>query len=223
MSRFAGGTKQDGRTKPGRWPGRKPLDPANPTETARPPDAVLPSHDMPAPPPTPDLSPLAREIKKRRPFEQPAEEAYLNLVRTESVLTGEVERLFKRFGLSGPKYNVLRILRGAAATGEAAPDGLPSLEVASRLITRVPDVTRLVDSLEAAALVTRTRCTGDRRVVYVGITPAGTDLLARIDGPLAEHHRACFEQLGPAEVAELNRLLVKLRRCRESHAKAESD
>jgi DNA-binding MarR family transcriptional regulator len=176
---------------------------------------------MPASPPlssSNDLSPLAREIKKRWPFAQPAEEAYLNLVRTESALTGSTERLFKRFGLSGPKYNVLRILRGAAATGEAGPSGLPSLEVAARLITRVPDITRLVDNLETAGLVARTRCTDDRRVVYVGITPAGTALLAQIDAPLAQHHRKCFDQLLPPELAELNRLLVKLRRCREEDA-----
>ncbi len=124
-----------------------------------------------------DLSPLAREIKKRRPFEQPAEEAHLNVLRTAAALSCGAERLLKPLGLSGPKYNVLRILRGAAATGEAGPSGLPSLEVAARLITRVPDITRLVDHLEAAGLVARTRCTDDRRVVYVGITPAGTDLL----------------------------------------------
>ena len=174
---------------------------------------------MPPPPSSsPEgLSPLARELKKRRPFKQPAEEAYLNLVRTESAVTGATERLFKRFGLSGPKYNVLRILRGAVATGEAGPGGLPSLEVASRLITRVPDITRLVDSLEAAGLVARTRCTDDRRVVYVGITPAGTGLLGRIDAPLAAHHQTCFERLTAAEMGELNRLLVKLRGCDEGN------
>lgn len=163
------------------------------------------------------LSPLARELKKRRPFDHPAEEAYLNLVRTESSLTSEAEQLFKRFGLSGPKYNVLRILRGAVATGEAGPCGLPSLEVAGRLITRVPDITRLVDNLEAAGLVARTRCTDDRRVVYVGITPAGMDLLTQIDEPLSELHRRCFDRLTTDELDEFNRLMVKLRRCNEEN------
>jgi DNA-binding MarR family transcriptional regulator len=175
-------------------------------------------------PPTKDLSPLAREIKKRRPFEQPAEEAFLNLVRTESALSCGLERLFKRFGLSNPKYNVLRILRGAAVTGEAGPNGLPSLEVAARLITRVPDITRLVDNLEAAGLVTRTRCTDDRRVVYVGITPAGTALLAQIDGPLSEFHEKCFDRLTVDEREDLSRLLVKLRQCADAdNAAAETD
>ena len=158
-----------------------------------------------------ELSPLAREIKKRRPFAQPAEEGYLNVVRTAAHLSGLAERLFKRYGLSSPKYNVLRILRGAADTGEAGPRGLPSLEVAARLITRVPDITRLVDSLQADGLATRTRCTDDRRVVYVGITPAGLALLAKVDGPLAELHGACFGNLAEDEVTELNRLLARLR------------
>ena len=166
---------------------------------------------MPALTTTPpaDLSPLAREIKKRRPFEDPAEEAYLNLLRTASALGGGTEQLFKQCGLSGPKYNVLRILRGAALTGEAGPMGLPSLEVAARLITRVPDITRLVDNLEAAGLVARTRCTNDRRIVFVGITPAGLDLLAQIDRPIADYHRACMEADHPGrqELAELSRLL----------------
>jgi DNA-binding MarR family transcriptional regulator len=159
----------------------------------------------------PELSPLAREIKKRKPFALPAEEAYLNLMRTQACLAAECEQLFKRFGLSSPKYNVLRILRGAADTGEAGSCGLPSLEVAARLITRVPDITRLVDSLQADGLVTRTRCTEDRRVVYVGITPAGVDLLARLDAPLAQYVRDCFSVLPAGEVAELIRLLTKLR------------
>ena len=168
----------------------------------------------PPSPPTTALSPLARELKKRTPFALPAEEAFLNLVRTQAVLSSSLEQVFKQFGMSSPKYNVLRILRGAATTGEAGPLGLPSLEVAARLITRVPDITRLVDSLQAAGLVERTRCTDDRRVVYVGITPAGADLLAQMDGPLASFHHRCFDHLPPAEVAELNRLLAKLRQAR---------
>ena len=170
-----------------------------------------------------DPGPLAREIKKRHPFALPAEEAYLNLVRTEACLTGLSEHVLKRAGLSAPKYNVLRILRGAADTGEAGPNGLPSLEVAARLVTRVPDITRLVDNLEAAGLVRRTRCTLDRRVVYVGITPAGTDALARLDAPLADFLRHAFDHLSAAELADLNRLLVKLRHGQSSGDEEDSD
>src|SRR5437763_13227347 len=94
-------------------------------------------------------SALADEIKKRPPFDNPAEEAMLNLMRTCSVLSAPSEQLFKRHGISPPKYNILRILRGSMSpSGDACKHGLPSLEIANRMITRVPDITRLVDGLE---------------------------------------------------------------------------
>jgi DNA-binding MarR family transcriptional regulator len=154
---------------------------------------------------------LAEEIKKRDPFDTPAEEAYLNLLRTHALLTAPTETLFKSEGISPAKYNVLRILRGALGDGGAAKYGLPSLEIASRMITRVPDITRLVDGLESAALVSRTRCTEDRRVIYVGITRKGLDLLAHLDGPLASQTRDLLAHMSDEELAELNRLLVKAR------------
>src|SRR2546421_4872425 len=123
---------------------------------------------------------LKDEIKKKKPFDDPAEEAHLNLQRTASVLAAGFERLIKDAGLSGPQYNVLRILRGAGG------DGLPCQEVGARMITRVPDVTRLVDRLEAAGLVERNRTTEDRRVVMIKITRKGLDAIAALDQPIAE-------------------------------------
>ena len=154
---------------------------------------------------------LAAEIKKKLPFESPSQEAYLNLMRTYSVLLGPMERMFKQHGISPAKYNILRILRGSKSTGECGTHGLPSLEIADRLITRVPDITRLVDGLEADDLVIRTRCTDDRRVVYVGITADGMALLDRLDQPLMELHQQTLAHLDEDELKELNRLLVKAR------------
>jgi len=151
-------------------------------------------------------SALQAEIKKKHPFEQIEEEAYLNLLRTSSMLLADFERLFKQHGLSEPQYNVLRILRGADG------DGLPSLEIASRMIARVPDITRLIDRLEAAGMVARRRCTKDRRVVYVAITPAALDILARLDEPVLRLHREQFAHMPPAEISRLSRLLEKARR-----------
>ena len=159
----------------------------------------------------PPLDSLAAEIKKRHSFDCPAQEAYLNLMRTHSVLLGPMELLFKQHGISAAKYNILRILRGSTSTGECGRHGLPSLEIADRLITRVPDITRLVDGLEADGLVTRTRCTDDRRVVYVGITDDGMSLLQRLDDPLMNLHQHTLAHLDESELAELNRLLVKAR------------
>jgi DNA-binding MarR family transcriptional regulator len=163
------------------------------------------------------LSPdsLAAEIKKRQPFDCPAQEAYLNLLRTHSVLLGPVEQLFKQHGISPAKYNILRILRGAKITGEAGEYGLPSLEIADRLITRVPDITRLVDGLESDGLVVRTRCTTDRRVVYVGITDHGMQLLEGLDQPMQKIHQHTMAHLNADELKELNRLLVKARQFHE--------
>ena len=150
---------------------------------------------------------LKDEIKKKKPFESPAEEAYLNLLRTTTVLAADFERLFKDAGLSEPQYNVLRILRGAGAGGA----GLPCLEIASRMITRVPDITRLVDRLEAAGLVERARTSEDRRVVLVKITAEGLEAIAPLDERLVEIHRRQMGHMTRKELDELSRLLVKAR------------
>lgn len=163
----------------------------------------------------PPADSLAAEIKKRQPFDCPAQEAYLNLMRTHSALLGPIEQLFKQHGISPAKYNILRILRGSKNNGECGEHGLPSLEIAERLITRVPDITRLVDGLEADGMVTRTRCTEDRRVVYVGITLQGLALLDVLEEPLMNLHRQTLVHLDETELAELNRLLVKARRHHE--------
>lgn len=148
---------------------------------------------------------LREEIKKQKPFEHPEEETYLNLLRTATVLFADFERLFKQCGLSEPQYNVLRILRGAGG------DGLPSTDIAGRMITRVPDVTRLVDRLEAAGLVERARTPEDRRVVLVRITDKGRNVLADLDRPLLGLHKRQLKHMTRDELKELSRLLVKAR------------
>jgi DNA-binding MarR family transcriptional regulator len=148
---------------------------------------------------------LQREVKKRRPFALPEEEAVLNLLRTAECVQIRLDRLFRRFGLdSSAQYNVLRILRGEGRQ-------LPILEIASRTVTEVPGITRLIDRLEQAGLVRRERSAEDRRVVLVSIQPRALKLLARIDDPLTEFHRALFGHLSQTELAELNRLLEKAR------------
>jgi DNA-binding MarR family transcriptional regulator len=158
-------------------------------------------------------SALQDELRKKGPFASAEQEACLNLLRTHDHFETEFGRLFQTYGLSAPQYNVLRILRGASAA-EGAEDGLPCLEIGARMITRMPDITRLVDRLEAARppLVERSRTAEDRRKVLVRITPAGLDLLARLDEPVLELHDRLLGHLTRAELAELNRLLVKARR-----------
>ena len=148
---------------------------------------------------------LKDEIKKKKPFEHPEEEAYLNLLRTTAVLYAQFEALLKQAGLSEPQYNVLRILRGVGGCG------LPSSEVGARMITRVPDVTRLVDRLEAAGLVERCRIAQDRRVVQVKITAKGLAALAELDEPLVTLNKKLLAHMTRKELDDLIRLLEKAR------------
>lgn len=152
------------------------------------------------------LSSLAKEIYKAAPFESPEQEAFLSVVRTASVLEGDFERPFKPVGLSGPTYNVLRILRAAGAEGRACH------EVSSHMVARVPDVTRLLDRLEKMGLAERSRCSADRRVVTARITAAGLVLLAKLDAPVTAMHKAQLGHMAAKELKMLCELLAKARR-----------
>jgi DNA-binding MarR family transcriptional regulator len=154
---------------------------------------------------------LQREIGKRKPFEHPEQEAFLNLVRTTNLLGTEFQRLFREHKLSESTYNALRILRGAAE--DPASGGTRTCsEVGEHLVAQVPDVTRLIDRLEELGLAERVRCDKDRRVVHVRITKGGLDVLTDLDEPVMEMHRRQLGHLSKAELEELSRLLVKARR-----------
>jgi DNA-binding MarR family transcriptional regulator len=147
---------------------------------------------------------LRRELKKKSPFVSPQEEALLNLWRTHDRFQIQFVRFFRDFGLTSSQYNVLRILRG-----EGKP--LPCLEIADRLITPVPAITGLIDRLETAELIARERSADDRRIIYVAIRPKGLELVARMDGPLAELHVKLIGHLEHSELITLSRLLEKAR------------
>ena len=147
---------------------------------------------------------LQQELKKRRPFDSPEQEATLNIARTADRFGICFARLFRDYGLTPSQYNVLRILRG-----EGKP--LPILEVADRMLAAVPGITGLIDRLEGMGLLVRERSTEDRRVVFVAITPQGLNLLARLDEPEAALHKRLIGHLSPAELRELSRLLEKAR------------
>ncbi|MGE0039740.1 MAG: MarR family winged helix-turn-helix transcriptional regulator [Vicinamibacterales bacterium] len=149
---------------------------------------------------------LQGEIKQTRPFRSGAEEAYLNLVRTTDVLTREIAGFLKPYGLSEAQYNVLRILRGAGDEGHTCS------EVGQRLITRDPDVTRLLDRLERRDLIARSRDNRDRRVVTIRITRAGLDLLDELDGPMAAATDGLLAHMAPGQLEALVALLEAARR-----------
>jgi DNA-binding MarR family transcriptional regulator len=155
------------------------------------------------------LSKLASDLKKRKPFELPEEEVYVSLLRTTHWLVHEAEQLLKPMELSEATYNVLRILRGAADTeGES---GLPCQEVGSRMVTRVPDVTRLVDRLIAQGFAKRERLEEDRRVVRLSITAKGRDVLEKLEKPLHAMHRRQLSNLTKTEMEQLCDLLERVR------------
>lgn len=148
---------------------------------------------------------LQREIRQRKPFRSLEEEVYLNLLRTaDALLRGSEERL-KPAGLTPGQYNVLRILRGAG------PRGLACGAIAERMLTRHPDITRLLDRLDARGLVTRARGARDRRVVLTRITMAGRKVLRELDEPVVRLHRGQLRHMGRRKLRQLIRLLEQAR------------
>lgn len=131
-------------------------------------------------------------------------EVFFGLLRAHTRLMGEFDALFTEYGLSEPQFNALRIVRGAG------PKGLPTQQIAERLISRHPDVTRLIDRLCEAGFVDRVRCEEDRRVVYVVLTPAGRRKLAALDKPVDAMHTAQFAHMARGRVAQLGDLLAEL-------------
>lgn len=134
----------------------------------------------------------------------PEEAAFLDLLRTTDLLSRRLAQVLKTENLSFTQYNVLRILRGA-------PDGLPSGEIASRMITRDPDTTRLLDRLEKRRLISRCREAKDRRMVLASITPEGLKILDRLDKPIQETHRKQLGHLGRERLCRLADLLETAR------------
>ncbi|MFZ0594285.1 MAG: MarR family transcriptional regulator [Bryobacteraceae bacterium] len=132
------------------------------------------------------------------------EAVFLDLLRTTDMLSRRLVQVLKTENLTSNQYNVLRILRGA-------PEGLACGEIGNRMITRDPDITRLVDRLEKRGLISRCRETKDRRTVLVRIAPQGLKLLARLDEPVQDAHRKQLGHLGRGRLRALTELLIACR------------
>lgn len=149
---------------------------------------------------------LRDEIKQSKPFRSLEQEAMLSIQRTDARLRYTLIEALKPYGATPTQYNVLRILRGAA------PRGLCREEIRERLISQVPDVTRLLDRMEHAGLVERERDEADRRQVTTRITTEGLRVLAALDRPITQIHE---EQLGHMTRAELRTLIELLAKARQ--------
>lgn len=126
-------------------------------------------------------------------------------MRTADMVRRSVASVVEPAGITPQQYNVLRILRGAGETG------LPTLEIAERMIEETPGITRLLDRLESKLLVTRERCDKDRRRVWCRITPQGLDLLRQLDTPLQKADEGALQSLGKHDLEQLIELLDKAR------------
>jgi DNA-binding MarR family transcriptional regulator len=151
------------------------------------------------------------DTERRSPrFDTPEQEAFLSLWRTYDRLKLLEDDLFGRYELTAQQYNALRLLRAAH------PRPLATLELAAQLVSRAPDITRLVDRLHERGLVERGRSAADRRAVHVGITEAGRALLARLAPEVRECHGRQLGHLDPEEIQTLSELLRKARTPHES-------
>jgi DNA-binding MarR family transcriptional regulator len=146
------------------------------------------------------------DIKQDKPFASLEAEVFLNLMRTADALARSGEAILKPVGLSLTQYNVLRILRGA---GE---QGLCCRELAERMITRDPDVTRLLDRLEQRGLLARSRDSKDRRIITIRISAAGRRVLKDLDTPVAKHHRKQLSHMCQGDLRKLIELLGAARK-----------
>ena len=152
-----------------------------------------------------EMSPLQKEIRQGKPFRSRGQEVVVALIRTADLVRRVVGRVLEPYDITVQQYNVLRILRGS---GE---QGLPTLEIGERMVEHAPGVTRLLDRLEVKGLVRRQRCPEDRRQVLCWLTPAGTELVERLDEPVDSADTEAVAMLGPEEQERLLRLLDVVR------------
>lgn len=145
---------------------------------------------------------VQRTLQQKTPPPTPEAEAFLAIQIAATRLLDPWARYLKTRGMTPGQYNVLRILRGAR------PEALTCSEIAERMISRDPDITRLLDRLERQQLVQRERDAQDRRVVRTRIAPAGLDLLAELDAPSARLGEEALGPMGARKLAQLTALLA---------------
>ena len=141
---------------------------------------------------------IQSEIKQKKPFRSRQQEAAIAILRTADVVRRRLARVIETRGITLQQYNVLRIVGGAGS------EGIPTLEIAGRMIEQTPGITRLLDRLEARKLVRRERCPSDRRQVLCWLTGQSRALLKELEGPV---DRADHDAIGGLESAAVDRLI----------------
>lgn len=146
-----------------------------------------------------------QELIQQDHFDSAGHEAVLNVIVTGSWVATEMASAMAPFGITPAQYNVLRILAGSH------PNRVTCSEIGSRLLDRTPDVTRLLNRLDKAHLINRSRSRTDRRVVRVGINEAGLELLERMAPVVSELQDRFSRHLSDAELGQVSALLERLR------------
>jgi DNA-binding MarR family transcriptional regulator len=145
-----------------------------------------------------------KNLKKRR-FDSPAQEVYLSLWRTYDRLRAIEDALLIEHDLTAQQYNVLRLLQSAH------PNPVPTLQISSRLVSRAPDVTRMLDKLQEKGWVARLRSEEDRRAVLIAITPSGIELLKSLSEPIKKMHLSQVGHMSQHDMQVLCELLARVR------------
>ena len=152
----------------------------------------------------------AKGPHRPRHFDSPRQEVYLGLWRTYDQLRGIEDQVFEQFDITAQQYNALRLLRGEY------PEAMPTLELASRLISLAPDITRLLDKLEQKGFVSRERPEGNRRVVLIRLTEPGLEFLKQLDEPVRQCHERQLGHLTDEQLKQFSELLRLVRRPHET-------
>lgn len=148
---------------------------------------------------------ILHELKQSKPFASRTQQTAVSLMRTADLVRRSVSAVVEPHGITLQQYNVLRILRGAGN------GGLPTLEIAQRMIEQTPGITRLIDRLESKELVLRERCPTDRRQVFCRITKEGLRLLTRLEQPVRTAEEEALAALSPRQLEQLVALLDRAR------------
>ena len=151
------------------------------------------------------MAKLLEELKQNKPFESVEDEVFINVIRTAEVFNRKQTEFLKHYDLTPSQFNVLRILRGAE------PEGLICREIGERMIAFDPDVTKLLDRLEARDLIGRERQEKDRRVIVVRISEEGLKLLKKIDQPIVDFAKTLLGHLDEKKLRALSELTEEAR------------
>jgi DNA-binding MarR family transcriptional regulator len=150
-------------------------------------------------------SQILDELKQNKPFASLSQTAVVGLLRTADILRRGYYDVVEKGGISAQQYNVLRILRGAGS------EGLPTLEIANRLLEKSPGITRFIDQLETLGFIQRKRSTNDRRQVFCVITKSGLDLIGKMDHPVDSWDHGSLSMLSQKELKALITMLDRIR------------